>query len=415
VKKPLRIGYLLDEFPALSQTFVLRELEELERQGVEITIFAIRQPAGKIHDSAQKFLDRAHYAPPLFSWETARAILRARFGRPWRFQVMVTRLAWAGFMHPRIFWQVRHARIFWQARHLVPHACWMAREMEKLRITHLHAHFASLPTTLALMVSYLLRIPFSFSAHARDIYYRPLLLKEKIRRARFVVTCTRANLKHLQQIAGPALSRKIHLIYHGLPLTEFAPTRAKPEPGLPTILAVGRLVEKKGFSVLIQACRILQDRGIAFDCLLIGEGLERPRLERLIADLNLRYRVQILGAMTQTELLPYFRQADVLVCPSVIDRDGDRDGLPNVLLEALAMKVPVVATSVGGIPELIEHEETGLLCPPGDPQALANALERVIQDRALADSLTEKGRQRVVAKFDVRANVKQLAQLLLGK
>jgi glycosyltransferase involved in cell wall biosynthesis len=280
-------------------------------------------------------------------------------------------------------------------------------------VGHLHAHFAEAATTVAMLASRLSGVSFSFTAHAWDIYDRQSVgrafLKEKIRRARFVVTVSDYNRRALRLLCGEEASRKIIRVYNGIDLSRF-----HPDPSVAReadfILAVGRLVEKKGFHHLIHACRLLRDKGLSFRCLIVGEGEERERLTRQIETLRVGTHVRLIGAQAQEQVVKMMREATVLVLPCVISASGDRDALPTVLLEALAVGLPAISTTVAGIPEIIEHGKTGFLVPPGDSISLAATIEEVLDNPRLRERSASGGIRKARRSFDIRKNVRILQE-----
>jgi len=284
-------------------------------------------------------------------------------------------------------------------------------------VKHIHAHFCHGATTVAWFVSLITGLPFSFTAHAKDLYCESLnpagLLRRKMRAARFVVTCTDANREHLIKIEPTA---NVRCIYHGLN-AEFAglllesvapPTKA----GGVRALGVGRLVQKKGFDVLVEACAILKQRGFHFETVIVGEHGEHEReLRRQIAAHGLRDRVRLLGPLEQTRLYSEYQSADVFCLPCRVLDNGDRDGLPNVLMEAMACGLPVITTPVSGIPEIIKDGQNGTLVPPDDAEALANAIQRLSADRIMARNLGRAGRMTVLERFDGDRTAVELASL----
>ncbi|MEJ7710235.1 MAG: glycosyltransferase family 4 protein [Pyrinomonadaceae bacterium] len=272
------------------------------------------------------------------------------------------------------------------------------RVLESGRIGHLHAHFCHTTTSVTMFASALCGIPFSFTAHAKDIYLRQLnpgdLLRVKMRRAKFVVTCTRANQAHLEEVGGKRVP--VHTVYHGLDTTLFAPHLTDQEPGgyqsMPLILSVGRFVEKKGYTYLVEACQLLKEKGHKFHCQLIGgDGEYADQVRNLIKELNLGETVSIRPAVTQEELLHIYQQGTIFVLPCQIISNGDRDGIPNVLVEAMSMELPVISTDISGIPELIDHEVNGLLVPQKNAVDLACAMETLLENPTLRRKLG-KGR-----------------------
>jgi glycosyltransferase involved in cell wall biosynthesis len=285
-------------------------------------------------------------------------------------------------------------------------------------IRHLHAHFCHGATTMAMFASRLTGYPFSFTAHAKDIYLPKLnpggLLPLKLRRAKFVVTCTGANHHHLQEVS--AQSAPIHTIYHGVDTARFAPSLDQMVPAIPIILSVGRFVEKKGFPFLIEACRIIKDHGVSFRCRIVGEPDEQTDVvQDLIRGYHLEREVSVGPGVSQEELRTIYQSATVFVLPCHIVDNGDRDGIPNVLAEAMASGVPVISTAVSGIPEIIEDRRNGLLVAPRDPEALAKAIEELLVDHKFRNSLAHAGRETICRIFDSSQTTKQLFNLFQTK
>ena len=284
-------------------------------------------------------------------------------------------------------------------------------------VRHLHAHFAHGTTTITWHAARITGLPFSFTGHARDIYAEHLnpkgWLRRKLLAARFVVTCTEANVRHLRAIAPEA---EIHLVYHGLNADFARLLREQDGPaasgnGDLRVLAVGRHVAKKGFDVLIDACAVLRSRGVPFEAAVIGqEDKHSSVVKEHIARHGLGDHVRLAGPMGQAELLREYRRASALCMPSRLLHD-DRDGIPNVLVEAMAAGTPVIASAVSGIPELVEHEVNGLLVEPEDPEALADTLLRLRDDPAFSRALAENGRETVERRFDGPRQAVRIAEL----
>lgn len=418
MRAPSAIGYILKGYPRLSETFITNEILLLEQLGFKLHIFALRNPnESKVHDSVQKIQAPVTYISD-YPWQFFRSFLKANL------QLLRQK--------PKIYWQafcwavlqsIRQRdsatfKRFVQAAYLVQNHLGQT-DSHPVRLNHLHAHFANDPTTVAYFVSWLTGVSFSFTGHAKDIYTQDVaMLQTKLASAQFVATCTGFNHEHLQGIAKT--ETPIHRIYHGTDLEQFeangrfARTKmpsADNSDALPIILSVGRLVEKKGFPVLLHALKKLVDRGQKFVCFIVGTGPQEAALHHLIEELGLQQYVDLRGKMTQTELVNYYHQATVVALACQVEENGDRDGIPNVLVEAMATGTPVVSTSISGIPELIKHEETGLLVPPENPEALADSLQRLIEDRKLALSLTANAKEHVKHYFDMQMNAKQLGKL----
>jgi glycosyltransferase involved in cell wall biosynthesis len=278
-------------------------------------------------------------------------------------------------------------------------------------IAHLHAHFGTVSTSVARLAAALAGIGYSFTAHAKDIYFdydEPQHLDIKIRDAAQVVTVSDYNVNHLREHFAED-APKIRRIYNGLDLKRF--DHSPPQAGARDILAVGRLVEKKGFHILIEAMRILLDRGREVSCRIVGHGEEHENLALQIRDSGLEDAVRLAGPLSQGSVVEAMRSAAVLACPCVVGGDGNRDGLPTVLLEAMALGLPCVATDVTGIPELVRDGETGLLVPEGDPEALADALGRILDDVDLRRELSRSARALIERDFDVERSAADLREV----
>ncbi len=401
-----KIAYLIKCFPRLSETFILHEVLELENQGLALRIFSLLQPTGKVNQAVQQVRAPITYLPHGFpgGWLNLGAAAARRLRKnPLKFLAISAR-ALVRFHHPATFSQLLYA-------------AFIANQIEQAGITHLHAHYANTPATVALLVHQFTGIPFSFTAHAKDIYLSPKpSIAYKMKQARFVVTCTGYNQQYLASLLGARDAVEIQRIYHGLDLRIFPRDPAVAAPrARPLILTVARLVEKKGLPDLLRACRALQDQGYDFDCRIVGEGPLRATLEQQIRELGLTDTVELTGAETHERVIEMYQQATLFVLPSVVAENGDRDGIPNVLVEALYLRVPSVTTPVSGIPELIRSERNGLLVPEHDSAALANALKRLLDDPSLRERLAVAGHQTVLARFDMAANVQRLTRLFLNQ
>ncbi|MBO0724707.1 MAG: glycosyltransferase family 4 protein, partial [Blastocatellia bacterium] len=337
-------------------------------------------------------------------------LLRARPVNYARTMLAALRLA---FKHRRALLrpETSFVKEFLQAGHIAH------RVLAAGTIRHLHAHFCHSATTVAMFVSRLCGLPFSFTAHAKDVHVYALnpgdLLQTKLGRAKFAVTCVRANQEHLASLGMKGTP--IYNIYHGLDTRQFAPRAGEAEePATPMLLSVGRLVEKKGFPVLIEACRMLKDLGYRFRCQIIGApGPCASQVASLIRELELEDIVELRSAVTQEELGNIYRQATLFVLPCQIADNNDRDGIPNVLVEAMASGLPVVSTNVSGIPELIESGVNGLLAPQKDARALAGAVARLLDAPALRRKLGGAAREKVCRLFDAESNILALHRLFL--
>jgi glycosyltransferase involved in cell wall biosynthesis len=409
------IGYILRSYPRLSQTFILNEILALEQLGRRIHIFAVADPQEPI----TQLQARAVRAPVRYLAGAERRGLATLLG-----EHLALACAHPGRYLATLAYVLRHKD--WDAGYTASsrrtcflQAVYLARLLRRTasrpaqRIAHLHAHFAHDPTLIALLVHRLTGISYSFTGHARDLYQIPVAaLVERIAAADAVVTCCGANLHYLHEVAPQVAPGKARLIPHGVDLREFHPgSDQAPSADLPLILSVGRLVEKKGFPDLVHACGLLKQRGYAFRCVIYGDGPLREELAATIAQLGLAETVLLAGEHPQAALLPVFQQATVFALTPFVTTGGDRDGVPNVLVEAMACGVPVVSTDVAGMPELVQHEVNGLLVPPHDIPAIADALAALLNDEPRRGRMGVAARQTVVAHFDLHAAAEQLAAL----
>jgi glycosyltransferase involved in cell wall biosynthesis len=401
------LGMILKGYPRISETFISNEIRLLEQHGIPIHIFSMRQPRETFcHPSVQEIQAPVDYLPETIISRRLPELLRhngllaAR--RPERYRDAL-RLALQRFRRTRKSATLKHLL---QAGYLVNHG------LAHRPIAHLHAHFAHSPTSVAMFGSLLSGLPFSFTAHAKDIYTSdPQQLREKLARAAFIVTCTDYNRRHLLGIRANGRT-PIHRIYHGIDMTLFVDRAPRPMPREPyRILTIARLTAKKGLPTVFQALARLRDHGVAFTYTLIGDGDERQPILDLIEALGLSHRTQWLGTLPHDVVREHYRRADLFALGCEVAPDGDRDGIPNVIVESLAMGVPVVATRVSAIPEIIAHEENGLLVAPGRPDQMAFAMTRALGDHDLRGRLIRTGRQRVEKAFDNMALVQELVAL----
>ncbi len=396
------IAYVLDQFPSVSETFILREILALERQGFSIVPLALRKRRQTVvHEAAKSHAEQAIYAPRVLSLRCAVIQLIALLQYPGGYLLALRLAVGRVLQHPRQAKEMLAS--LWRAGYF---AVCVSR-----RIRHIHGHFAGRTTTVAWLLAVITDRSYSFSTHANDIFTGgATALGLKIAEAEFVTACTEYARQWLVKRHRLVAEGKLHLVYHGIDPSQFKPSD-QPPSSPPLILSVGRLVEKKGFAYLLQAASILQSRGAEFRLVIVGDGPMRPDLVRMAAGLQLRERVEFVGALTQRELRGLYQQADLFALASVVVADGDRDGLPNVLLEALAMGIPTVASDISAIPELIEHQKTGLLAEPGDARDLADKLEMALYDEQLRGRVALLGRQKVEKYFDVNRNATALGTL----
>ncbi len=399
--KQKKVIYLLDSFPVLSQTFVLQEILELQRKGLAIDVFSLFVPSsGEVATGGWSTKVSVTYASHQPRLSLLALAIRRFFLAPQRF--LRTALLTMAHHNPRT------------AISYLGYSAFVADQIEQQGIAHIHAHFAMGGASVAQIVHLLTAIPYSFTTHAYDIYLtRGSTLAYKMCMAHFVATCSIYNKHYLQKLVDQHIGKRIHCIYVGLNLDLFpAPTGIATTPAkVPLIVAVSRLVDKKGLLYLVLACHVLKDQGYNFTCRIVGEGPQRPFLEQTIRQLALTESVELFGAATHEQVINMYQQAAIVTLPCIITTNGDRDGIPNALMEALYMRIPVVSTAVSGIPELVSEERNGLLVPPQDTSALAAALARLLDDGALRSRLGQAGRQTIIERFDVAKNAHCLIDL----
>ena len=397
------VGFVLKGYPRLSETFIAQEILALERLGLDIRFLSLRHPTDKkrhaIHGeirAAVSYLPEYLYQEPLRVLRAWRAVRR----RP---GYRAARRAWLADLRRDL--TPNRGRRFGQAlvlAHELPH-----------EVGALHAHFLHTPASVARYAAMLAGLPWSVSAHAKDIWTTPDWEKrEKLQEVRWGVTCTAAGAAHLAALAPTA---DLELVYHGLDLARFpSPLRSASgrdgrDRGHPVrLLSVGRMVEKKGTDVLIDALALLPT-SLEWRLEHVGGGPLSAAMRALAERRGVADRIRWLGPLSQDEVLERYRAADLFVLASRIAADGDRDGLPNVLMEAQSQGVSVVASRVSAIPELVEDGVTGRLVPPESPEALAQALAELIGGPDLRARLGRAGQERVRARFSMQAGIERLA------
>ncbi len=396
----MRLGYLYSRYPVLSQTFCDAEMLALERLGFELEIGSVYPPLTSLrHEHIACLRAPVHYAPP-------QEILK-----------LSERNAKTDGKWPRDLVE-RHERKYGasgKAAQRARNALYFADHFKRRSVDHVHVHFANRAAHTAMFLKEISGIPFSVTAHGQD-FMKDLgnddLLREICAAAEFVAAETDYSRELLRQRC-PDSAGKIHRVYNGMDLTRFpAPNEEVSINQVPRIISIGRLVAFKGFEYLIDACADLARRGLEFNCEIIGDGPLRGDLEERIRKLNLSDRVHLLGSLSQGAVLEKLRSADIFALASVTDKQGASDVFPTVIIEAMAAARPVVSTRLAGIPESVVHGETGLLVPPGDTMALAEALSRLIEEPKLRLQYGRAARARIEQHFRIEHTVKPLIELL---
>jgi colanic acid/amylovoran biosynthesis glycosyltransferase len=393
----------MSRFPALSETFILREMTELERQGWEIRLYPLifqREPI--IHEDARGWMGRARRSS-LMSRPVAAASLRrlARGGRG------------ASALWLRALRESRSSfNLFTRVLALFPQATYMAQQMQREGVTHIHAHYATHPALVAWLIHHLTNVSYSVTVHAHDIFVHEAMLATKLRDASFVASISEYNRDYLSRVVGPWIREKTEIVHCGIEPDRYMPRNVPRGADEPLeIISTGSLRAYKGHPYLIEACAILRSRGVPFRCRIIGEGEERPALERMIREAGLEQQVLLLGAQSQEAVAGLLSSAHCYAQPSTITPSGKMEGIPVSIMEALACKLPVIATAISGIPELVRPGDTGILVPPADAAALADALTFVYQNQESAHEMAARGREHVLREFSLAPNVARLAGL----
>ena len=408
------IAFILKGYPRLSETFIAQEIRALEEAGLDLRIVSLRRPTDRLVHPVHREIGAPVLYLPEYLWRAPLRVLkawRAARNRPGY------RAARRQFLRDLLRDpSPNRGRRFGQA--LV-----LAREMAG-EVGQLHAHFLHTPASVARYAALMLDVPWTASAHAKDIWTIPRWEKrEKLAACRWLVTCTAAGAEHLGALAPPG---RVFLIYHGIDFRRFppsapaasavgaaaAPPRDGSDAGRPAIiLSVGRAVAKKGYDDLLEALARLPP-ALHWRFVHVGGGALLPRLRRQAERLGIAERIAWRGAQAQAAVIEAYREADLFVLASRVAADGDRDGLPNVLMEAQSQRLACIATALPGIAELIRDGATGALVPPGDPPALAAALARLIADPAARAALAAAGERRVRAEFGMAAGIARLAAML---
>lgn len=383
----MKIGYIVKRYPRYSETFIVNEILAHEAAGLDVRIFALLPPEDThFQDIIARVRAPVRYLPP-------------RAGKAKEMWAELTKVA---NMFPTV-WKTLSTSTDASARELLQ-AMILVQEIRNQGITHLHAHFATSATTVARLAAGICGINYSFTAHAKDIFHEDVdmeTLRAKFSDASAVITVSDYNVDYLHNSLGAAASG-VQRIYNGLDLERFPYT--SPDTRRPQIVAVGRLVEKKGFGYLIDACELLTERGVEYSCRIIGSGDEGLSLHSRIIELGLEQQVELSGPKPQQDVIAALQNAAVFAAPCVVGDDGNRDGLPTVLLESMALGTPCISTDVTGIPEILRDGDTGLLVAQKDPSALADALERLLINPDLRVSTALNARTLIESEFDVHTN-----------
>jgi colanic acid/amylovoran biosynthesis glycosyltransferase len=389
MRTPNRVGYVVKRYPRYSETFIVNEILAHEAAGLEVEIFALRPPVDThFQDAIARVRAPVSYLPragarPRDLWQAMRSLR----DEPERLMAGLE----AG-------WDDDGADVH--------QALELAKAVRARGIRHLHAHFGSSPATVARLAAFFTGITYSFTAHAKDIFHEDVdfeALKQKLRDAFSVVTVSDFNIRYLSNLE-PAAAANLVRIYNGMHLDSFQ--LADPKERTQRILAIGRLVEKKGFGDLVDACGLLKAAGRPIECRIVGAGTaeDEDKIRRRIVDQGLEDCIEMTGPLPQEEVRREFASAGLFAAPCVVGEDGNRDGLPTTLLEAMAIGTPCISTDVTGIPEVIKDGDTGLVVPQHDPERLAAAIGRLLDDGSLRVRLAQGARKLIEQDFDIHSN-----------
>lgn len=404
-KSKLRVAYLLVRFPTLYETYVYNEIYWLYQNGVEIEVFSARAAkGGPVHQRAQEVanLVPVHHSPPI-SWSVLMANLYFLLRSPLKY---LRAMGWViGSTH-------RTPLYMGLALALFPKAVYYARIMRSHEIDHIHVHFAWVQQIMAVIASRLIGVSNSVTLHAFDLYTQdPAVVRGQLEAATRLITISDFNRDFIASLCPDIARDDIALVRLSLDMDEFHPGDRRYTDEICQLLSVGRLVAKKGYEYLIEACAILSERGLDYHCSIVGEGPRAEKLETLVVEHGLESRVTFTGALAAADVRRLYQKSDIFALPCVVVDSGDRDGMPTVLIEAMATGIPVVSTPVTGIPELVTDGENGFLVPERDVSALAGALESLMQNRDLRIGMGQKARERVVKDFDGRRTAPLLASI----
>jgi len=393
----------MSRFPHLPETFILREMIEMEKLGWEISLYPlVLQEQSVTHPAVKKFEQRAHSLPFI-----SGAILSENFSElihhPGSYFRLLGRIIKENSSSTKFL--IRALAIF-------PKCVLMARMMQKDGIQHIHVHYATHPALAAWIIHQLTGIPYSVTAHAHDIYVEKPMLGTKILDSAFVIAISEFNRKYLIDYLGEWVDEKIHVVHCGVKPEDYQIHKDDDTSGVFHIMTIGSLQPYKGQKYLVSACAELVNRGIPVHFSIIGGGELKEDLQSQIVSLGLEKIVDLAGARTQEEVAEMLPRADCYVQPSIITPLGKMEGIPVSLMEALVCQVPVVATAISGVPELVQDQKTGLLVPPENVEMLVNAIETIYNDRGYACQLARDGRDLVLREFSLATNIKQLSLLI---
>jgi glycosyltransferase involved in cell wall biosynthesis len=411
-----RIAYYEWSFPVLSQTFIHRELAALKKSGLAVTIIADKSGDLEIADeNAKSLIEHAYYLQPL----DKALLLRYR-----KYFILNNPLLYLNLFLYVVFHRYGQYKSLKEDKSVFSKAVYLAGVLKDKGINHIHSPWADRCAFVSLIAAKLLGATYSVQGRASDIHRKKNLyaLPEKFENAEFVLTNTRYNESYIKSMVDRRCGMRVHTVYEGIDLEQFRPKRKenKTTENETRIITVARLIEEKGLVYLLKACNILKERGFSFRCDIIG-GVQREftdyyiELMGLHRHLGLEDHVIFSGAQRFKKVLEEYGNADIFVLPCVIAKSGGRDISPNTLIEAMAMELPVIATNIAAIPEIVEDDVSGILVPPNDENAVAEAMIRLIGDYGLRKELGKNARKRVEERFDIKKNIVNYVELFTGE
>jgi len=399
MKSRSRVAYFLSVYPNPTETFVHKEIAYLVDHGVDVHVFAIKRPTSTDVPTVSVPVTYSRPSHLLLGLVSSLYLLLTRPKRYFTCIAIILRQA-PNYPYPVVL------KLFY---HLFAAAIYIPK-IRKSKIPHIHAHFSTAGSS-ALFVHTLLGTSFSFTAHASgDIYYQPILLKEKMEKCSSIIACSEYNRTYLNLISDYANPDKIAVVYHSVTVASKEPIGPINSPV--KLVSVGSFTYFKGYPTLIAACSLLKNRGLLFRLSIVGEGPQRRIIEKLIADSALTDQIVLRGALPHQDAMEVIKSSDIFVLASEIYLNGIRDGMPKVCTEAMSLGVPVVSTYVSGIPELIENEVTGLLVPEKTPVQLANAIARIIEDPELREKLRDNAHEWVKNCYNIEKTMGEFMSVL---
>jgi colanic acid/amylovoran biosynthesis glycosyltransferase len=414
-RKKTRIAILLPILPDASHVFIYREILEMRRQGAQFDLVALEEGDHSLmHPEARALLSQAIFVPRISQNRYLLLYLYFLLRHPIRLRRLLS--LYVSQNLGDIFLLLDVNEVLHNSLH-PSNGIALAWELKKLRTSYMHIYGSTYPATRSIVASFLLEIPFSLGTFVDfDYDYAFKMFREKVELARFVVASTQFCADRIRSYTSEEAFGKVRVIHFGINqdhARKYLGDVVFRDGGPLRIVAVGRLVEKKGFEYLIRALALLKVRGITARCTIIGGGPEETKLRSLLKDMGLENEVELVGPIPNDQLVArYLKPQNILVAPSVYAKDGERDGIPTVLLEAMVSGVPVISTTVSGVPELVVHGENGLLVPERDERGLADAIEELLQNPGLRERLRAKGREVVLEDFDIRNTAHYLWSLI---